>query len=358
MRTRDYVLVNAQTLSDSQTFTKDLPSPAKIQELRVIYSATNGATSNTLGKIVAMVSKILVDNGSDVLHSLSGREEQAINCYRHGHFPYKYLTSKAAGVVVEEFIINFGRYRGDREYYLDTATYKNAKLSLTHALTIDGSLGFATGTGVLTVIARLIEDGAPPYKGFLMQKEIDSFASAASGTNVTELPLDYPYQALMVADLETTIEADVDISNLKLSQDSDKFIPFDLSTTRILQGNMGKYGPCRESLHFLNDTAVTWLGDLYARTKAYASPGGATAKTNVTSSIAEQIIAAMTTGDAADLQLTLEGAAPHSNLYLPFGTGEMAEDFFPVSGVGSLELTSTLGAAGGACTVVASQLRV
>lgn len=357
MKTREHLLVNAQTLTDSQTFTKDLPPGLKIQELRCRYSANNGATSNTLGKLNAMLSKLEVVDGSDVLHSLSGQEEQANNFYRHGRLPFQQLNSKAAGVVIEEFIINFGRFRGDRECYLDTTRWRNAQLRLTHALTISATAGFATGTGVLTVIAKFIEDGAPPSKGFIMSKSFKSWTSLVSGREDTELPLDFPYQSLMVKDLETLIEPDVDLTNLKLEIDSGRWVPIDLSTAIILASCIDRYGYAKQSLNFLNDTAVTWLSDIYGRGGAAMGPMGGTAKGGVSTKIAEQVVAFMTTGDSGNLFINVFGAAPHSCLYIPFGSGVEIEDFLAVQGASKLELQATQGAAGGACSIVANQLR-
>jgi len=357
MKTRDYVLVNAQTLTDSQTFTKTLEPGKKIQELRCIYQATNGGTSNTLGKLNGMVSKLEVLDGSDVLHSCSMRQEQANNFFRHGNLPFQQLKSTAAGVVIEEAIINFGRFRGDREYYLDTSRFSNCQLSLTHALTISATAGFATGTGVLTVIAKLIEDAAPPCKGFVMSKQVDSYTTLGSGTHPLGLPLKHPYQSLLISDLETLIEPDVDITNLKLSINDDSFIPFDHSTTRILQDNIVRYGRARQRLEYLLDTAVTWLGDLYGRSSCFVGPAGATSKGLATTQTAEVSVVAMTTGAGTGSQLNVVGHAPHSSLYLPFGDGREVDDYLKMEGVTKAELIATDAAAGGAYSVVVNQLR-
>jgi hypothetical protein len=357
MKIREHLLVNAQTLTDSQTVTKDLPPGLKIQELRCRYSATNGATSNTLGKLNGLVSKLEVVDGSDVLHSLSGQEEQALNAYRHWRLPFQQLNSKAGGAVIEEFIINFGRFRGDRECYLDTSRFRNAQLRLTHALTISATAGFATGTGALTVIAKLIEDGAPANRGFIMSKSFKSWTSLASGREDTELPLDYPYQSLMFKDLKTLIEPDVNITNLKLEVNSGRWTPFDLSTAIILADNMQRFPQFHQQLNFLNDTAVTWLSDLYARGEAHMGPIGGTAKGGVSTKIAEQVVAYMTTGDSSSLFINVDAYAPHSCLYIPFGDGKEIEDFLPVQGASKLELQASQGAAGGACSIVANQLR-
>ena len=358
MKTREHLLVNARTMADSETFTKDLPGSAKIMELRIRISATNGATSNTLAKLNGKVTKIEVVDGSDVLHSLSGQEEQANNFYRHGSLPFQQLNSKAAGVCIEEFIVSFGRFRGDREYYLDTTKWKNAQLALTHAFTVSATAGIATGTGALTVIAKLIEDGALPYKGFIQSVEKKSWTTIASGVETTILPRDFPYQSILVGDLETLIEPDVDLTNLKLIIDSGRWIPFDLSTAIILAANMERYGHAKQRMNYLNDTAVTWLSDCYGRTSAWAGAAGITGVGIVQTVIAEQVVLLMVTAGTSSCFINVRGHAPHSFLCLPFGNGVEVDDYLQVQGTSLIELEATQGAAGGAGAVVVNQLRV
>jgi hypothetical protein len=364
MKVRDHVFVNARTLADSDTISLDLKSLGKIQNLRCIYQATNGATSNTLGKLNAMVSKLEVNASGENLHTVSMKEVQALNYYqgqgpagRDHLLPFQQLNSKAAGVVIEEAIINFGRFLGDRDYYFDTAGKSNPQLNLTHALTVSATAGFATGSGRLTVIARIIEEGAPPCRGFLTAKEVKSWTTLASGDVDTDLLCDYPYVGLLVKDLETLIEADVDISNIKLFENAETFVHMNLSTTQILQGLIEKYPPAMQRLNFLNDTAVTWLSDLYARASAFMGPIGGTAKGGVSTVTAEQVVAYMTTGDTGSLFINVQGYAPHSCLWLPFGDGIESDDFLKPAGLNLLRLRTTDGGAAGAAAVVAVQAR-
>lgn len=357
MKTREYVLVNAESIADTKTFTKALDSGLKIQEARIFYQATNGGTSNTLAKLNGMVSKLEVLDGSDVLHSLSMRQEQARNYFLTGRLPFQQLNSKAAGVVIEEADIYFGRFPGDRDYYLDTSRFKNCMLSLKSALTISATAGFATGSGVLTVILKLIEDSAPSCQGFIMSKEAENFTTVGSGTKATDLATDLDYQSLMFGALETLIEPDVDLTNFKLSLNNDGFIPFDLSATQILEENFRRLPAARQRMNFLNNTAVTWLSDIYGRVSAWMGPMGGTAKGGISTCIAEQTVAYMTTGDTGSLFINVRGYAPHSFLEYRFGDGILVDDYLKMSGVSSMRLRATDSASGGAYTVVTNQLR-
>jgi len=357
MKTRDYVLVNAQNISDSQTFTKDLKSGLKIQELRVIYQAGNGTTSNTLGKLNGQVSKLEVLDGSEVLHSLSFRQEQARDYFLTGRLPFQQLSQKASATVIEEADIYFGRFPGDREYYFDTSRFSNVQLALTHALTLSTTAGFTTLTGYLTVIAKLIEDGALPCKGFIMSKQADAYTTVSSAFRTTDLPVKNDYQSLMFGALETLIEPDVDISNYKLTLDDDKYVPFNLSALQILQENIRRLPAVRQRMTYLNATTDSWLSDVYGRMSAWKGPVGATALGTAGVVTAERVTGVGVTGETGDVYYNIRGYCPHSFLEWVFGDGREVDDYLKVAGLSKAELIATDAAAGGAYTVVTNQLR-
>jgi len=362
MKVRDVVLVNAKTESDSGSDTWQLPKPAKILSLRIIEKATNGATSNTVGKLKHWLSKIQVVDGSFAIASLSGREAYASYCFCNGVGSFQDLSGGAGVVITDEVPIMFGRFMNDREYYLDTSQLVNPQLSLTWANTVSATAGIATGTTSFSVIARVIEDGAVPYKGYLMRKEVLSWTTAASGDQHCTLPLDFPYMGIYVAALKTTISPDTIITNFKLSRNTDQFIDFNISGTQAYSKNVQDYGYFLQKFRPLVDTAATWLGDLYYQTGAYFSRPGATAKSITTAVAAESVTTVATTGGTADLtELTLAGQAPGAAVYLPFHAGDpynppQPDDFLNPAGLGILDLIMTQGVVSGAGTVVVEQV--
>jgi len=364
MKVRDHLFINARTLSDSDTITEDLKSLGKIQYLRCIYQNQNGSTSNTLGKLNGMVSKMEVNASGENIDTVSMKEMQALNYYmgqgpngRDHLLPFQQLSSKASATVIEEAIINFGRFLGDRDYYFDAGRFTNPQLKLTHAFTLSDTAGFTTGYGRLTVIARVIEEGAPPAKGYITAKEVKSWTTTDNGDTDTDLLTDAPYVGLLVKDLETLIEPDVDISNVKLFENAETFVHYNLSTTQILQGLIEKYPPARQRMTYLNGTTVSWLSDVYGRVSAWMGPVGATALASATVVTAERVAGVGTTGETGSVYINVQGYAPHSCLWLPFGDGIEPDDFLKPAGLNLLRLRATNGGAGGAAAVVAVQAR-
>lgn len=358
MKVRDHYLAKAQTLTDSGTVTIPLTKGMKIQDIRIKVGATNGATSNTVGKLCGLVSKIEILDGSDVWHSVSMREEQAINCYQNYLMPRKELSGGAGVVIFEESIVCFGRWFRDRDFYLDTSRLSNPQLRITYAFAVSATAGIATGTGTLSAIARLIEDGAPPYKGCVMAKELKSWTTAASGDESTLLPTDWPYVALLISALKTTVDPTTILTNIKLQRDAGRFTDVDMTGVDLAGHNVNEYGYFEESFRPLKDTAATWLADLFYKTGAWYEVAGATGKAIATTVTGESIVSAFTTGETVDLMtLKVRGAMPHAAWYLPIGNGKDPDDFLSVQGLSELKLILTQGVASAAGTIVSLQVR-
>lgn len=355
MKLRDVYLVNGETLSDAQTFTYNISRGLKILYLRVQYSAKNGATSNTVGRLNGMVSKLQVIDGSDVKHSLSMREEQARNFDMYKRLPFQQLSQVGGATVTEEAIIDFRRFDGDTAFYLDTATMNNPQLSFTHDLTISATAGFATGTGSLTVIARVIDSGAPSRLGYIMAKELDSFSSTSSGDHTTDLPLDFPISEIMVLDPLDSNSPDTYLSNFKLTADTDSFIPVDESYADLLRANVEELGQGEQDQDLLPDTTFDAFGDFYYKTRAWISEAGATGKAVLTVVTANEQKGDFTTGETGTMTATLRGSAPHGAVYYKFGDGMSADQIFSPQGVGKFQLKLTNAATGATPKVVTIQ---
>jgi len=346
MQKRWFTLVNGQSLSDSQTFTQSLIGVGKIYSMRVNYQNTNGATSNTVGNLHSMVSKLQILDGSRVLHSLSMPEEIALNAYRRGKMPSANLTLDAAGVIDEDCTIQFWLDEDDDQHYLDTNNYQSPAIAFTHAFTISATAGFATGQGLLTVEALLGDSGAPASTGFLLAKEFASFTPAASGILPQLLALDLPYVALMTLTGVSGKNPLTAISNLELQIDSGLAILYNRATLSIAKDLRSHYVPFNQDFRpIVGGTADTIKTDLYDLVSAYVGPAGATAKSVLTVAAINVLTTAKTTGETGYQQINAQGFLPMGALYLPFGTGMDANDFLNPTGFKKLELDMTQGEA-------------
>jgi len=366
MRVRDTYLLKEETISDSQTKIIDIEIVDPITALEILYEADNGATSNLDHEIHDDVSKIEVVDGGTVLASLSMIEWQALNFFELGKFPYISLTEKGGATQKEGILILFGRYYGDPEWAFDPTKYKNPQLKCTHALTISSTAGFTAGTGKLTVIAHILEDGVKP-KGFLSAKNIKSWTTAASGEERTELPNDYPIRLLLVKALLTTNRADEVISRIKVSVDSDKYVPFELDTDHLAQRNAAIFGLVRQKKQLLASDGDARKLDIYDIQGAYVQSLQDMDIANVEATDAEQVtlqVLILTTTpsiakDTTDRDILCEvaGWQPHATVCYPFGRMNVAEEWLPAQNYKKIEVIATQAAANGAASVFIQQAR-
>lgn len=239
---RKYYARDSETLSDSQTLITNLDVNSPITAIDLHYEATAGSTSARNTFLHDDVDKIEVVDGSDVLYSTNMKDGMAVNWYSHKKFPYMLLDETASAVNRETMRINFGRFFGDTEYYLNPADFTNLQMKNTHSLTIAADSGFATGSGVLSVIVHLMDGDIPPAKGFLMTKEVYAYVSAASGIQTIELPDDYPIRAMFLQSLEAAIAMDTDLSRVKLTLGMDRYIPFDTPMDHLIAEMVDNFG--------------------------------------------------------------------------------------------------------------------
>ena len=321
MRIREVYLRNQAAVNDADTLAITLQPGMKIQYFRIQFRAQNGATSNTLCKLNSSVSKLQVLDGSTVLHSLSMIEELAKNCFDYGRFPFQYLSENDDDVVIEEAVIDFRRFPGDVNFYLDTSQYSNPQLQLTWNMPISGTAGFVTATTKITVIAGIIDSGAPSRLGYVMAKEIASFASAASGDSPVDLPNDWPIAALLVTDAVDGEGVDNYLSNFKVTLDTDSYIPINSSYLDLLYKNHREYGLFEQLMRYLEDTSAVLKFDVYNNVRAHISISDSVGLPEIETIAGNEVTIGMTTGGDPNMSVAARGNAPGGAVIYKFGDG-------------------------------------
>lgn len=365
---RDYYMKREATVGDSDTVIIDIGIKDPISYFTVEYEATNGATSCIDHELHDDISCIELVDGSDVIASLDMKQWRALNFFENGRLPHAKLSENADAVQEERCNLQFGRFKDDLEFYLDPNNYRNLQLRLTHALTVSATAGFATGTGKVTVIARVIEEGAKAYKGYLMAKELYNFTSADSGDEVIDMPRDYPYRALLVSGLLTKIQPDVVISKIKLGCDADHHIEFNDYVEDIYDMNQQRFGLAQQVKDALTADDGTVLFDLYDIRKAHIYCQTDDQIATIESITAEEVqngLYDMTTPGTPSLQtdakvctIDVDGLCPSAFVCIPFGDMKEEEGWFHAETFGDIKLSLTQGDANADCSVVLQQLRI
>ena len=368
MRTRDGVIQYQKVLTDTETLPQDINIPDPISAFYIEVECTNGSTSNKGNFISDIITKVEVVDGSDVLASLNMAQLEALQFYKTGKTPVLFPSEWASGVQRHGVYLLFGRYLWDPMFCLVPTKYRNPQIKVTAnkaAIRAASVTGFATGNNILlTIVAKIFEEGASPV-GHLMQKQIDSFTSAASGDKRIELPTDYVYRLLMPRFWVQLSDIDEIITNLKLTCDTDKFIPFNRKVKQLDAEALALFGRSvfkhdvfvahQIAFRELNNkenssTAALWEntdGDIIGIQYEWSSEGKVTIITNAGAVV------------STDQKITMleDGHALHATLPIPFGRFMEPDTWFDPKTYGKVELVMTQGVASAVCEIVLEQVR-
>jgi len=366
MRLRAYEIYHELTLDDTGTMIKDLTFKDPFSALHLAFKGTNGGTDNVDNWMNDVITKIEIVDGSDVLLSLSLKEAQARDAYRNNIMPYTEFVEKGDGTQRDDVMLNFGRYLWDPEYYLDLTKFQNPQLKITtdeDAVRATGATGFLAASFTVSIVAHVIEEGAvSPSKGFFMAKEIYSF-TASTGEERIDLPKNYPYAAMMIHNPAHYADMDVNISQIKISCDNDKFVPLDQYTKYLEHENRCRYGPFQargiwyrkghENAHFPLHYNPT-LAAVIAGTSGHIFNVDYIWSGRARLGIFDNAGAYTTTDE--EIWVEAFGGAPHCCVWIPFGLLNVPASYFDTPSFGDIDLILTQAAAG-TIKVVLDQLR-
>lgn len=368
MKTRDAVLEYQRTCKDTETFTKDLDLVEPISAIEFEVECTNGATSNLNNFISDIVTKIELVDGSDVLESLNMSQLEALHFYKTGKMPCIFPSEWAGGIQRHNVSLFFGRYLWDPQFAFLATKFKNPQLKVTFnkaAIRAAGDTGFASGDNIkLTEVAKVFEDGIAPTK-FLMQKQIDSFTSAASGEKRIEFPIDYTYRMLLLRFWLQLKDIDEIITDIKLTCDTDKFIPFNRKTKQLDAYAFSVFGSGRvkHDVRFNDNTTTRLIFNKEPDVRAYWTTQNLFDIIGIAYQWSSEIKwwlgthAGVADTTVREVTAVEEGHAPHATVPIFFGRPDVPEDWFNPTAYKKVELVLTQATADATCEIVLEQVR-
>lgn len=200
---RPHTLYYRQAMTDDDTWKKELPEKGKCTRLVVqVENPNTGQHWGTLGGVSANVyhSRVadrvpkveLVVDGNHPIKSLTGLEAQILSFYRMGKVPPDYISDPALSSQRSYFILDFGRYFGDEEYYLDWDKHETAELRITNDF--DGTV---YASGVVTVTEFIPHgDPLPASKGVFVDRQLKEYTTSQNGEEPTKIPTSDPIRSL------------------------------------------------------------------------------------------------------------------------------------------------------------------
>lgn len=305
------------------------------------------------------IVRIELVDGSNVLHSLDGGQNQAVAIYDRKCPTMNHGQHILANSEYSVYGIDFGRYRHDPELALLPDKFSNLQLKVTYdANNCDGG----ALSGNLEIWADLFDEKEISPVGFLMTKEHHKRIPPTAGSYwYVDLPTDFPIRKMFIQGYQESKEPWNNVIEAKLDEENEKRIPLDWNLEdyyRIMKGVWeeveeliaGNYGGA-SSTFFVTPTdyyAMMWAqcyggADVGLWFNAF-QPGGA-----------------WTVQSAAPAQFGgyVHGFLPNHVFEFPFGDPKNLADWYDVTRLGSLRLRMRSGGGGevGTVSAILQQLR-
>jgi len=303
----------------------------------IIHQRSTGSGDVPTAHLAAVVSKIEIVDGSDVLYSLSGYEAQAFDFYHRKMVPLNanvYLTG-VQGITC--YVLNFGRYLWDELLAFSPGKFSNPQLKITYDRDAGGNNSSALE---LQVVAHLFDEKEVTPAGFLMHKEIKKYSLSNLSWEYTDLPTDYAYRMLMVQSIYPGKSPHSQFREMKLSEDVDKKIPFDFITNELIKFMQTQYPLFVENLR--GSGAAAAADRTYYVTPAYVAHFSGELVKNAAGYVRADEgnggTIVMKTSVAGNLIGLVQGFCPHGSVVVPFGKPDIVEDWYGVKDIGSLKL--------------------
>jgi len=362
---RSAYIQDQKTVSDSDTTIADIKVQKPITAIDVKFQATNGATRNELEGLHLDVDVIEVVDGATVITSLNAGQILGANFYQQGRIPPYQFLEAGSGVQHLTARLLFGRYYGDLEYYLDPTKLTNPQVKVVNSLTISATAGYTSGSGKLSLIFHILEEGAKAQRGVIRMVEHKEFTSADSGEADIPLPIDEVIRRLYVRSREAAVNWETDITKMRIVQNKTIRITDDIRTTDWFDILTQKYGLAqveKELLASNDDTRQLSLGTI----KELSISSAFSARNALIDAISGNQVTvdlydlATPTADATDrpLRVIAKGYAPWHVLAWDFGDPLDPDSWLDPTGYESLEAILTQGGAGATVEVYSERVMV
>lgn len=281
------------------------------------------------------ISKIELVDGSDILFSLSGNQVHALNIIEALTPVFTHLHYAVGGTPMIDMNLDFGRRLYDPELGLDPKQFGNPQLKITwNETTWDGSCE----THEIGVYAHCFDEKAITPVGFLMTKEVKSYAPSANAYEYTDLPTDHLLRKLVLQGRKYGSPPRTTINAIKLSEDTDKRVPID-GDTYDLEPILRQWSG--EAIDRLRGQAMDPARAFYV-TPGYMTFGSAV---GFNQTLYFQFagghggrIQIKSSTSAKNFDAILRGAFPHGCMCIPFGDQGDMGDWYDVTKVGNLKL--------------------
>lgn len=364
MNYRLTTLLSQVSATTARTRTIDVNVKDIISRISIKFNYAN-TNHVPIAHPAAIISKVELVDGSDVLASLSGRQLEALMFYetskgRLSELDYRLMyldtTTYFWGYLVLD--LYFGRFLYDPELAFDPTKFRNPQLKITYNMVSGGS---TPANAQLEVFADVFDEKIVSPVGFLVNKEFYDFSLSDGAYEHIDLPTDLPMRKLLICSLGADKTMEEQVAELKLSEDNDKRIPVNMNTIDYLRMVRQLFGLYQEAIAASTpDIAANWY---------YVTP------VNKFTTLFEVIITKgdlrlqaeamggrvnLMSDEITTFRMLVAGYEPHGVFPVTLGDQKDVADWYDVTRLGSLRLRLKAGdsvASDSTCQVVTQQLR-
>ncbi len=245
MKVRTRYLELNRVVADAETLSWDLRqnSPITAIEIRIHADKLGGA-----GDAVSLLGDIdnlrVVDGSKNYCSAGQAKYIHGMG-YGLGHkLPVTVMELTAADESQATLMMYFGRYFGDREYYLDPRMMNNPQLQFTSALTIAGN-NYATGTLRASIIIHSLEGSDLNHRGVLITKEVIAAVVGVTAEVRIDMPVDQPWWSLGIYNESAAtlpLHPFATILNYELDVNNGEKRPFEYQAVDLMNDNIRDLG--------------------------------------------------------------------------------------------------------------------
>lgn len=302
--------------------------------------------SAMVAALAVCISKIELVDGSDALHSLSGRQNQALCIYDRRVPTMNSGVLSGGAEAMATYGIDFGRFLYDPLLAFDPTRFRNPQLKITHDSTLVDAL---CGTHTLEVMAHVFDEKVISPIGFLSASEHVSYVAA----NITakrdlDMPVDMPLRQMLLRGYFTGQDPKTVIAHLELREDGGKRIPYDVEIDDYIDRMKGHWSQVEE----IRADYIDNIGNYYK----YCTPtdhwvsvagmnvGDVNHEASWLSGGCQGGFVRIHNEDTLWMTAMVKGYLPHHCIQFPFGNPQDIDDWYDVTRLNNLKARITSGA--------------
>lgn len=347
MNYRRTKILAAQALGIAGTKIIDINIVEKIAQLHFRLAVTTGA-AQMISTPLDAITKIELLDGSNKLLELTGTTLDCVQFFDTGKIGTKNVHNGKSVAHIETETVLFGRFPYDPMYSFDPKKFTNPQLRIT----FNCALCQAAATDLtLTITADVFDEKDVTPVGFMRNNTVYVYTPVAGTFAYVDLPTDLEIRKLIIQMHYLGVDFRTLLGEVKLSEDNDKRVPFDMTGDEFIEHNHGIYPKITQQADFYTSAGGHWIFAAPSSDAMQMIANVTAVRTLQTTNFYGNRFSCGTANSTDHLRGFLHGDLPWQSVCYPFGVQDDPNDWYKVENIGSLRLRIKAGGSVAALTV-------